>query len=60
MNNLDKIKEKYVEDTETMASKSRFGYFSVLPSHTAAHTDFPHQPGKSIVIKRSETAMAKL
>jgi hypothetical protein len=34
------IKEKYLADTELMASKARFGYFSILPSHAAAVTDF--------------------
>lgn len=42
MSKIDKLKEKYITDTEAMASKSRFGYFSLLPSHTAAHTDFDH------------------
>ena len=39
MSKIEKIKEKYAEDAELMASKSRFGYFSLLPSHTAARTD---------------------
>ena len=37
---IEQIKEKYAVDADAMASKSRFGYFSMLPSHTAAHTDF--------------------
>lgn len=48
MNKPDQLKEKYIADTEAMASKSRFGYFSLLPSHTAAHTDFSHHPGTSL------------
>lgn len=28
-----------------MASKSRFGYFSILPSHTAAITDYAQKTG---------------
>ena len=40
MSKIEKIKEKYVADADAMASKSRFGYFTMLPSHTAAHTDF--------------------
>lgn len=44
MNKNEKIKEKYLSDTEAMASKSRFGYFSLLPSHTAAHNEFPSSP----------------
>lgn len=40
MSKIEKIKEKYAADADAMASKSRFGFFSVLPSHTAAHTDF--------------------
>jgi hypothetical protein len=39
MSTADKLKERYIADTEMMASKSRFGYFSLLPSHTAAITD---------------------
>jgi hypothetical protein len=39
MSTTDKVKERYIADTEMMASKSRFGYFSLLPSHTAAITD---------------------
>jgi len=40
MNKIDKLKQKYEADTDAMANKSRFGYFSLLPSHTAAKTDF--------------------
>ena len=39
MSSIDKLKQQYVKDAELMASKSRFGYFSLLPSHTAAVTD---------------------
>jgi hypothetical protein len=39
MSKVDKLKETYIADAEMMASKSRFGYFSLLPSHTAAITD---------------------
>ncbi len=46
MTKVEKIKEKYVADVELMSSKSRFGYFSLLPSHTAAHTDFKGEPRK--------------
>lgn len=38
-----------------MASKSRFGYFSILPSHTAAKTDYTQKKGihsKSIQPKK--------
>jgi len=41
MSKNDKVKEKYLADAEAMATKSRFGYFSLLPSHTAAHNEFP-------------------
>ena len=44
MSKIEKLKEKYVADADVMASKSRFGYFTVLPSHTAGHTDFSNQP----------------
>jgi len=40
MSKIDKIKEKYVSDTELMASKARFGYFSILPSKATAVTEF--------------------
>jgi hypothetical protein len=38
MSKIDKIKEKYVIDAEQMASKARFGYFSILPSKATAIT----------------------
>lgn len=39
MEKQSKIKDQYAADVEAMASKSRFGYFSILPSHTAGITD---------------------
>lgn len=42
MSKIDSLKEKYIADADAMASKSRFGYFTLLPSHTAGHNDFPH------------------
>ena len=39
MSKTNQLREKYVADAEMMASKSRFGYFSLLPSHTAAISD---------------------
>lgn len=41
MNKVQELKAKYVADADMMASKSRFGFFTLPPSHTAAHTDFP-------------------
>jgi hypothetical protein len=32
-----------------MASKSRFGFFSILPSHTAAITDYAQKKGNLII-----------
>ena len=59
MNKTDKIKELYLSDTETMASKSRFGYFSLLPSHTAAHNEFPSSPCTFWIIQLIKIAMEK-
>lgn len=59
MNNTDKLKEKYVVDADAMASKSRFGYFSLLPSHTAAHTDFPQTRRTANTIQLTETRTEK-
>ena len=58
--NTDKLREKYVTDADAMASKSRFGYFSMLPSHTAAHTDFPPARRKVHPIQPTETTTEEL
>lgn len=50
MSKIDKLKETYVADAELMASKSRFGYFSLLPSHTAAITDSSSHPRNNQLI----------
>lgn len=56
---VDKLKQQYVKDAELMASKSRFGYFSLLPSHTAAVTDnsAPQRIGRSM--QPTETLMER-
>lgn len=43
---MDKLRQTYTEQVESMATKSRFGFFSVLPSHTAGITDFASKPCK--------------
>ena len=50
MTKVEKVKEQYVTDVEAMSSKSRFGYFSLLPSHTAAITDLPPTKGNEWLI----------
>jgi hypothetical protein len=39
------LKKKYLDDAETMGSKSRFGYFSILPSATAGENAFEQKKG---------------
>ena len=41
---MDKLRQTYQDQVESMATKSRFGFFSVLPSHTAGITDFASKP----------------
>ena len=43
---MDKLRKTYNEQVESMATKSRFGFFSILPSHTAGITDFAIKPCK--------------
>jgi hypothetical protein len=43
-----------------MASKSRFGYFSILPSHTAAITDYAQKKGNPVLIQPKKMKMEKL
>lgn len=51
---VQEIKEKYVADADMMASKSRFGYFTLPPSHTAAHTDFAQTARNKFSIQHTE------
>lgn len=41
------IQQKYSADADMMATKSRFGFFNIYPSHTAAITDYAQKTGKS-------------
>jgi hypothetical protein len=59
MSKIDKLKETYVADAELMASKSRFGYFSLLPSHTAAITDTAGPARKKHLIKLIDSRTGK-
>lgn len=45
-----------------MATKSRFGFFSILPSHTAAITDYSQKKGFYFIIpaKKDEDGRAKI
>lgn len=49
MSKIEKLKEKYAEDADMMASKSRFGFFSMPPSHTAAIPDFVGRKRKIVI-----------
>lgn len=40
MSNKEKLFKKYNESVELMASKSRFGFFSLSPSFRAGITDY--------------------
>lgn len=37
---VEEIRKRYEADADLRASKPRFGFFSIPPSHTAAKTDF--------------------
>ncbi len=37
---VEEIRKRYEADADLRASKLRFGFFSIPPSHTAAKTDF--------------------
>jgi hypothetical protein len=38
---MEQLRKKYEKEVDIMEKKPRFGYFSILPSHTAAKTDDP-------------------
>ena len=38
---LEELQQSYAQDADKMAQKSRFGYFTLLPSHTAATPQAP-------------------
>ena len=43
-----------------MASKSRFGFFTILPSHTAAITDYAQKKGIFLIIQLKKMKTEKL
>lgn len=43
-----------------MASKSRFGFFTILPSHTAAITDYAQKKGIFSIIQLKKMKTEKL
>lgn len=59
MSKAEELKAKYVADADMMAIKSRFGFFTLPPSHTAAHTDFANNTSTLFVIQVIETPMEK-
>ena len=59
MSKVQELKAKYVADADLMASKSRFGFFTLPPSHTAAHTDFVHTARTVFPIQLIEMPMEK-
>lgn len=40
MSKIDQLKQTYIKDADFMGSKSRFGYFSLPPNHSAAMNAF--------------------
>eukprot|EP00919_Chromeraceae_sp_WS-2016_P071602 GHVR01169539.1.p1 GENE.GHVR01169539.1~~GHVR01169539.1.p1 ORF type:complete len:102 (-),score=6.69 GHVR01169539.1:45-350(-) len=50
MSKAEELKQTYMKDIETMASKSRFGYFSIPPSHAAGDTCFEQKKGRFYVM----------
>ena len=59
MSKVQGLKAKYVADADMMASKSRFGFFTLPPSHTATHTDFAHTARTVFLIQHIEMPMEK-
>jgi hypothetical protein len=47
MTSLEKSKEQYLIDVDSMAKKSRYGFFSILPSYTAGITAFGQKSSKT-------------
>jgi len=43
-----------------MATKSRFGYFTILPSHTAAITDYSQKQGNIVSTQHIKIKTEKL
>jgi hypothetical protein len=37
---INDLKKKYELESNLMSTKPRFGYFSIMPSHTAGKTDY--------------------
>lgn len=59
MSKAKELQAKYAADADMMASKSRFGFFTLPPSHTAAHTDFANNTSTLFVIQVIEMPMVK-
>jgi hypothetical protein len=51
MSKAQELKAKYVADADMMASKSRFGFFTLPPSHTAGVTDFANNTSTLFAIQ---------
>lgn len=49
MQKIEEIKQSYLKDADLMSSKSRFGYFSVLPCATAGANMFEKKKSKAII-----------
>jgi hypothetical protein len=45
ISSLEKSRIQYTADADSMATKSRFGFFSIPPSHTAGITDYAQKKG---------------
>lgn len=41
---MEKLRKTYLEQADSIATKPRFGFFSIPPSHTAGITDFARRP----------------
>lgn len=37
---INDLRKKYEAEANAMSTKSRFGFFSIMPSHTAGKTDY--------------------
>ena len=50
MTNLEELKRTYIQDADAMASKSRFGFFSIPPSVKTGLTEYEQKKGISIIM----------
>jgi hypothetical protein len=50
MSEIEALRKKYIDDSDKMSKKSRYGFFSLPPSATAGHTAFFQKKGNILII----------